>query len=54
MSACDVLVFTSMHEGSPNVVKEALACDLPVESVAVRDVSTGLKGIEGCLVCVDD
>lgn len=54
MSACDVLVFTSMHEGSPNAVKEALACDLPIVSVAVGDVSARLKGIEGCLVCVDD
>ena len=54
MSACDALVFTSMQEGSPNVVKEALACNLPVVSVPVGDVAERLKGIEGCELCTDD
>jgi glycosyltransferase involved in cell wall biosynthesis len=54
MSACDVLVFTSFQEGSPNVVKEALACNLPVVSVAVGDVPQRLRGISGCEVCGDD
>jgi glycosyltransferase involved in cell wall biosynthesis len=54
MSACDALVFTSMQEGSPNVVKEALACDLPVVSVPVGDVAVRLQGIEGCELCKDD
>jgi len=54
MSACDALVFTSMQEGSPNVVKEALACDLPVVSVPVGDVAERLKGIDGCELCSDE
>jgi glycosyltransferase involved in cell wall biosynthesis len=54
MSACDSLIFTSMQEGSPNVVKEALACDLPVVSVPVGDVASRLKGIEGCELCADE
>ena len=54
MSACDALVLTSVHEGSPNVVKEALACDLPVVSVPVGDVAERIDGIEGCEVCADD
>jgi teichuronic acid biosynthesis glycosyltransferase TuaC len=54
MSACDALVLTSTHEGSPNVVKEALACDLPVVSVDVGDVSRRIGGVEGCVLCGDD
>jgi len=54
MSACDALVFTSMLEGSPNVVKEALACDLPVVSVPVGDVATRLRGVAGCELCADE
>jgi len=54
MNACDALVFTSSQEGSPNAVKEALACNLPVVSVAVADVPFRLQGIEGCEVCADE
>jgi teichuronic acid biosynthesis glycosyltransferase TuaC len=48
LNASDVLLLTSLHEGSPTVVKEALACDLPVVSVDVGDVSERLSGIAGC------
>ena len=54
MSACDALVFTSMQEGSPNVVKEALACNLPVVSVAVGDVADRLRAVAGCELCADE
>jgi teichuronic acid biosynthesis glycosyltransferase TuaC len=54
MNACDVLVLTSMHEGSPTVVKEALACDMPIVSVDVGDVRERLESVEGCVVCADD
>jgi glycosyltransferase involved in cell wall biosynthesis len=54
MNACDAFVFTSMQEGSPNVVKEALACDLPVVSVAIGDVAERLNGIDGCVLCADE
>lgn len=54
MNACDALLFTSMQEGSPNAVKEALACNLPVVSVPVGDVPLRLKGVKGCELCPDD
>src|SRR2546429_4407551 len=54
MNACDALVFTSMQEGSPNAVKEALACDLPVVSVPVGDVAQRIGGVAGCELCPDE
>lgn len=54
MGACDAMVFTSVQEGSPNVVKEALACDLPVVSVRVGDVEQRLAKVEGCELVHDE
>jgi teichuronic acid biosynthesis glycosyltransferase TuaC len=54
MNACDALLFVSMYEGSPNVIKEALACNLPIVSVVVGDTPERLKNVTGCTVCADD
>jgi glycosyltransferase involved in cell wall biosynthesis len=48
MNASDALLLTSVHEGSPTVVKEALACSVPVVSVDVGDVGERIEGIAGC------
>jgi glycosyltransferase involved in cell wall biosynthesis len=39
LSAADCLLVTSAREGSPNIVRESLACNLPVVSVPVGDVA---------------
>jgi glycosyltransferase involved in cell wall biosynthesis len=54
MNACDVLLITSKHEGSPTVLKEALACNLPVVSVDVGDVRSRIGHVSGCVVCDND
>ena len=51
MSACDVLVLTSDSEGSPTVIKEALACNLPVVSVDVGDAREVIKDATNCYIC---
>jgi glycosyltransferase involved in cell wall biosynthesis len=45
MSAADVLLLPSFHEGSPNVVKEALAMGLPVVAAPAGDCAERLHGV---------
>jgi teichuronic acid biosynthesis glycosyltransferase TuaC len=51
LNACDVLLITSFTEGSPQVVKEAMACNLPIVSTDVGDVKQNIEGLEGCYIC---
>ncbi len=54
MNGCDAMLMTSLIEGSPNVVKEAMACNLPVVGVPVGDVPELLQDVPGYAVCPRD
>ena len=49
-NASDVVLLTSKWEGSPNVIKEAMACGCPIVSVDVGDVRERIEGVNGCFV----
>lgn len=50
MCAADAFLMTSLMEGSPQVIKEAMACGCPIVSVDVGDVKERVEGVEGCFV----
>ncbi len=54
MNAADCLLLTSMAEGSPVVVKEALMCNLPIVATDVADVRETLTGVSPSAVCSHD
>lgn len=54
MNACNLLLVTSIREGSPQVVKEAMACNRPIVSTDVGDVKFVLGETKGCYITSRD
>jgi len=53
-SAADCLIHTSASEGSPNAVKEALACNLPIVATPSGDIAELLQGVIPSALCAAD
>lgn len=54
LNAADLLLSTSLWEGSPNIIKEAMACNCPIVSTDVGDVKWLLDGVERCFIAAND
>lgn len=50
MNAADVVLLSSFHEGSPNVIKEAMACNRPIVTTPVGDVREIIGNTTGCFI----
>lgn len=54
LNASDVVLLTSHSEGSPQIIKEAMACNTPIVSVDVGNVKEVTTGTEGTFICRHD
>jgi teichuronic acid biosynthesis glycosyltransferase TuaC len=50
MNSADCVLLTSFSEGSPQFIKEAMACDCPIVSTNVGDVKWVIGNTEGCFL----
>ena len=51
MNAVDACLMTSFTEGSPQFIKEAMACNCPIVSVNVGDVQAVVAETTNCAIC---
>jgi teichuronic acid biosynthesis glycosyltransferase TuaC len=54
LNACDAALLTSFHEGSPQFIKEAMACNRPIVSTSVGDVKRVIGTTKGCYISRHD
>jgi teichuronic acid biosynthesis glycosyltransferase TuaC len=50
LNATDILILCSLYEGSPNIIKEAMACNCPIVTTNVGDVKWVIGNTEGCFI----
>jgi glycosyltransferase involved in cell wall biosynthesis len=50
LNACNLLLLTSKSEGSPQIIKEAMACNCPIVATDVGDIKEVIGNTEGCYI----
>lgn len=50
VNACNLLLLTSTSEGSPQVIKEAMACNCPIVATDVGDIKEVIGKTKGCYI----
>lgn len=50
LNAADALIFPSTSEGSPVLIKQAMACNLPIVATGVGDIPELFEGVPGYVV----
>ena len=50
LNASNLVLMTSLWEGSPNIIKESMACNTPIVSTDVGDVKNIISNTEGCYI----
>lgn len=51
INGAELVLMTSHSEGSPQIIKEAIACGQRIVTVDVGDVREQLDGLPGCRIC---
>jgi glycosyltransferase involved in cell wall biosynthesis len=54
INSCELVILTSFSEGSPQIIKESMACNCPIVSTDVGDVRDIIGDTEGCFICSYD
>lgn len=54
LNACNLLLLTSKSEGSPQVIKEAMACNCPIVATDVGDIRDIISNSKGCFITTFD
>lgn len=54
LNAVDVLLLTSPYEGSPQIIKEAMACNCPIVTTDAGDVKKIIGLTKNCYICSPD
>ena len=54
MSACNLTLMTSLHEGWPNAIKEGLACGIPFVATDISDLPEIAKEEPSCVIAADN